>query len=114
MNATERVTHTPLPWEVDTDEHGLYRIRAWQDDIHCVVAAVHGDPDYSPECEGNAALIVRSVNAHADLLAALRECHKIGVMLGTGNARERVSASNGGRMIRAVVDAAIAKAKRGE
>lgn len=59
-----------------------------------------------------AAHIVRAVNSHADLVAALRECHKIGELLGAGVAAERISASNGGRMIRQVASAALTKANQ--
>ena len=62
--------HTPTPWIYT--KSGF--IRSQSSDLY-IAEVLHGPdcPDI-PEVKDNAALIVRAVNAHADLVAALREC----------------------------------------
>lgn len=61
------VAHTPVPW---TREPGGSRGSWIGNDGHWSALAC-GDNDFA--ASANAALIVRAVNAHADLVAALRE-----------------------------------------
>jgi hypothetical protein len=60
------VKHTPGPREIMLTAHG-----------HTIVSREHGWsvaslPDYDPTHEANAAFIVKAVNAHDELVAALR------------------------------------------
>jgi hypothetical protein len=61
------VKHTPGPWEIMLTAHG-----------HTIVSREHGWsvaslPDYDPTHEANAAFIVKAVNAHDELVAALKQ-----------------------------------------
>ena len=60
------MTHTPTPWAADGDE---LRDATGQHIAH----AIGKDGATWAEQVANAALIVRAVNAHADLIAALLE-----------------------------------------
>lgn len=66
--------HTPLPWRI-LDNHPkrscLY-IQAEQSELMIdQVATLYGPDSTDGMTEANAALIVRAVNSHADLVAAL-------------------------------------------
>jgi len=60
--------HTPTPWTVQQSDHvgGLL--------IKPVPGQVVAQCDEGSEMEANAAFIVRAVNAHDDLVAALKNC----------------------------------------
>jgi hypothetical protein len=62
--------HTPLPWKADGPE--VFALDA-DGNFNCHVATAWSFPYLGPgsdEAVANAELIVRAVNAHADLLAA--------------------------------------------
>lgn len=64
--------HTPLPWVVqdNSDErYGQLRVDSVTEGAVAVVGLRAGEP-LGAEFHANAALIVRAVNAHADLLEA--------------------------------------------
>ena len=62
-------THTPIPWEVLPGPHaGGLPIRG----ADRLITEVTGGSSY-PEMQANAAFIIRAVNNHAQLLAALEE-----------------------------------------
>lgn len=58
--------HSPLPWEVP--DGGIRPAIFAEDGSHVASMSDTGD-----EAEANAALIVRAVNAHDELVAALRD-----------------------------------------
>jgi hypothetical protein len=76
IDKTNAVTHTPLPWA--TRDLGLWSVdhecgnhASWaigSDDTVVAIAVTRGWHD-EPEFLANAALIVRAVNSHADLIA---------------------------------------------
>jgi hypothetical protein len=62
--------HTPLPWKADGPE--VFALDA-DGNFNCHVATAWSFPYLGPgpdEAVANAAMIVRAVNAHADLLGA--------------------------------------------
>ena len=64
--------HTPLPWELgDLDQNGQRIVRS--EHIEICTCWHHSVGSIEQEMEANARLIVTAVNAHADLVAALRE-----------------------------------------
>jgi hypothetical protein len=67
---TDTVTHTPLPWVEDPLNLELVGDISTMDGSQCVAQAqqVHGDGLKQPIRKANAALIVRAVNNHADLV----------------------------------------------
>jgi hypothetical protein len=68
--------HTPTPWKLRLD--GSDNSAMSQDGLHTTfICPVASGPDISWNegrriCEANSALIVRAVNSHAELVAALR------------------------------------------
>lgn len=117
MNATEteRATHTPLPWVWDADDFGIYQ-RAADGSCGPQIARIVTETDESETDAVNradAALIVRAVNAHADLLAAC-EGAKVLCQSLADDLHDTVGwdLSNSDNWCR-LVDA-IARAKRGE
>lgn len=69
---TQRPEHTGTPWKVATDyrhaQEGRADIVAWANQT-VTLAKLPGPDGYT-----NAAYIVRAVNSHADLVAALEAC----------------------------------------
>lgn len=57
-----KTTHSPLPWKIDHNMVGIGGVK---------VAGVEGVANCGIQGDANAALIVRAVNAHAELVAAL-------------------------------------------
>lgn len=108
----DSLTHSPLPWTVKTD--GAIQ-RVMSGDYY--VARCHeapgdvddeGNDQYSPEA--NAAFIVRAVNAHAELVAALKahDDYMLGAgYSGHGDTALHPKAADNWRNVRA----AIAKAE---
>lgn len=77
---TQTAAHTPTPWKVSENENTpltlneYHRIHAGIDDI-CFVEKTDRDlssEKYIEVDQANAAYIVRAVNAHEELLAALK------------------------------------------
>lgn len=102
------VGHTPTPWTRHTTITGaahLYGARGKS------VARMSGGGKYEAhrlaEAEANAALIVRAVNAHAELIEALKNA-KYYIQNLTPN-----TALDGSRLIQRNIDTAIALAERG-
>ena len=62
MKGDEQMTHTPIPWKLDAKPTDYPQAVASSDGT---VVAITGND------RANAAFIVRAVNSHADLLAAL-------------------------------------------
>lgn len=104
MSTTTKAIHTPTPWIATNDRRGVYEIISDGHMLAQVWQYTYADGDLP--AEENARLMA----AAPELLAALQECHKIGELLGAGSARDRISAFDGGRMIRQVAQAALAKA----
>lgn len=97
MNKQE-TEHTPTPWRFN--EHPTYAdFTIWGDNGLVAVVTELGDGlTYEQDC-ANARLIVRAVNAHADLVAALELIH--------------ANAGESPEWIRARIGPALAKAKGG-
>lgn len=81
MTQPETKAHTPLPWSCDNG------VIAWWggDQPGCMVRKQDGDTGHAlanclaqyashEQATANAALIVRAVNSHAELLEALEQC----------------------------------------
>jgi len=101
--------HTPTPWEVgDLDHNGQRIVRGEHIEIctcwhHCVGSIER-------EMEANAAFIVRAVNAHEELVAALRETRDQFEVEYRGDRISCVGhASDGLRKVVGILDAALAK-----
>lgn len=103
---SDGAAHTPLPWEVVTDEFndaqrpgicasvrcvrdGMYLAEIWSD------FEAEDDSDVRVGCPpvgtglANAALIVKAVNSHAELLAALKEIERLRLATDEGSLRVR-------------------------
>lgn len=65
-------THTPLPWYAEgPDQFGDYNILHEGDAL--AIGAVVSNLRHPSEIAANAALIVRAVNAHPNLLSVLKQ-----------------------------------------
>lgn len=95
----EQQGHTPKPWKVFTTPDGLKVVGIGSEDGGGICDAGFGIWAWKePEGLANAELIVRAVNCHDELLAALKTC------------REMVGHPDN----IAFIDAAIAKATGGQ
>lgn len=65
-----RPAHTALPWTEHYDDNGFYYV-VGEDMPSPYIVATGGEGDTN---KANAALIVRAVNCHDDLVKALEEC----------------------------------------
>lgn len=93
---TSQIEHTPGPWELD-DEFSIYDGR----DRRIAILRDHGTPEH-------ATLIVRAVNAHDDILAALKLARECIAYCRRAHADEQ---SGTGIPVEVFIDAAIAKAE---
>ena len=123
MSTDNAITqHTPTPWG---SRHVTFSKSDWiellpKNGITCVcsggdvVAAIWGTDDAcktDDDAKANAALIVRAVNAHADLVAALRAIHEYWTESATrGMLSAGAMITDGDDTIYEVVSAALAKA----
>lgn len=107
----EQVKHTPLPWSVVLTDHPDNGDDCWGID------AESGSVGFceGPNDEANAAFIVRAVNCHDDLVAALNQV-KAAFSKNDMTEAKRAPWIPGGdaRRILTIVDAAIAKAESHE
>jgi len=109
--------HTPLPWHIEEghiqrDSNGIryWQITDGQDAIACNQFCYAG---YDPEVNAaNAALIVRAVNSHEALIAALESALEIAESW-THDQLDGTSAFNGAWAELGPVRAALTKAKAG-
>jgi hypothetical protein len=72
-----KIKHTPTPWEVRSDPFHFDT----KSDIYAGDTPVAQSIAGYPESEANAAFIVTSVNAHAELVSAARAVHRSAVPL---------------------------------
>ena len=72
---TPQAAHTPLPWTVQPAEQSANKIPKIIVDGKPGFIASLGFP-HEGKREANGALIVRAVNSHADMLAALNNCDR--------------------------------------
>lgn len=94
--------HTPIPWSISAD--GQRIISA---DGESVIADVHGAACADQEGAANARMIVRAVNSHAELLAALREIADHSV----DGPRDEWAEAVGYSVVKDIARAAIARAE---
>lgn len=69
-----KTPHTPTPWFISARESGEVYIATENPEVGLTVATAHdvGDEDGAEVAEANAALIVRAVNCHENLLETLK------------------------------------------
>lgn len=84
------VEHTPLPWKAhgtfihDTREHALSQHPG---KTMCIASVTYNPPGWEATALADARLIVRAVNAHADLLAA---CEYVEIALFDGTTHDQI------------------------
>jgi hypothetical protein len=106
--------NTPLPWKLH-DRHGgdLITDEAGKCGVARMIVRIHSIEEMHPaEMRANGDLVVRAVNAHADLLAA---CEAVLQRINTGEnpAAGCVAAPTAEIACRQMLESAIAKAKGG-
>jgi signal transduction histidine kinase len=94
--------HTPTPWILDEERGKL--MDADGEFVTHISLTRYVDERRDPEAEANAAFIVRAVNAHEKLVAALRTAHYY-----LHDMREPPNAGAGFAETLRAVDAALAK-----
>src|SRR5690349_1448428 len=122
VSQTAETKHTPLPWQAR--EHGTFVYNVHGNvcacgDPHASGYVSYTEPEigsqYLSEAVANAALIVRAVNCHADLLAAARGLANAAASLSFREAeiRETVGNTNWAVLLYWIAQAraAIAKAE---
>jgi hypothetical protein len=71
---TQTAKHSPTPWQ-DNDAGLIYgQVAGDNDEAPFVCDVCDNQPGYTEREKANAALIVRAVNSHPDLLEALELC----------------------------------------
>ena len=104
--------HTPVPWEVIAGVRRHYIRRDWSSGEYVAQIDVPTGDD-AEEALANARLIVRAVNNHEGLLAALEACHTVICEMDIDNlipVDYALAATTAGN----AAYAAIAQAKEGE
>ena len=106
--ASGEARHTPLPWELHAEGAGYNSVQACQPDSSergcCPIVESFVLGRTREEAEANAAFIVRAVNNHEALLAALKFCRNV-LMANPIEMSEHMAIEK--------ADAAIASAKGG-